>query len=153
MPVIFNIVNQQSRGGEFTESLDVAAYWAVHEHDLGERGFLEDCIENCSTALRVAVHCEVVFVVEGFENLLEHLERKGLDSLFGPNRLAIPRTVNGHNIKLFNIRDPHKILLEQGSILSRGVPGPRAMYNEYQRLPGGACSHGINLSIRCGDVS
>jgi hypothetical protein len=27
------------------------------------------------------------------------------------------------------------------------------MNNEYQRLPGGACSHGINLPIRCGDVS
>ncbi len=73
MPVVFNIVNQQSRGGEFTESLDVAADWAVHEHDLGEGGFLEDCVENCSPALGVAVHCEVVFVVEGFENLLEHL--------------------------------------------------------------------------------
>lgn len=115
--VVLYVIDQQSRKGKASEALDVSADWSIHHQKISDGRLLEDCIEDGSSSLRVTQHSEVVLIPQSHQYFLEHLERKGLDRLFAALRPAVSRTIDSHDVKLLDVRDPNEILMQEIGIL------------------------------------
>ena len=111
--VVLYVVDEQSGKGKSSEALDVSADWPVHHEEICYCRLLEDRIEDGSASLRVPQHGEVIPILQGHQDFLEHLERKGLDSFLAAFRPAVARTVNGHDVELLHVGNPNQILMQQ----------------------------------------
>lgn len=117
MPVVFYVVNEKGGKRKSSESLDVSADWPVHHKEISDCRLLEDCIEDSSASLRVSQHGKIVLILQGTQNLLEHLQRKGLHCFLAALRSTIARTINSHNVKLLHVGNPNQILMQKIGIL------------------------------------
>lgn len=103
MPIVFNVIDQQSRHGELPKSLDIPTHGSIHHQILRNSGIFEDSLEYRSASLRVAHHGEVLFVSQGFQYLSVHSEREGLDCFLAASRSTVSGAVYGNNVELTEI--------------------------------------------------
>ena len=148
MSIILNIIDQQGWQWKLSKSLNVATDRPIHHQKLSYFRIFMNCIENSRTSLGVTKHGKVSLVVQSLKDFLEHLQRESLDSLFTSFGFAIPWTIYGNKVKLFNIGDSNKILMQEVSILIRWILGPRAVNDKNKRLSRHSCSNGVDVPKR-----
>jgi hypothetical protein len=117
MAIVLDIVYQECRQGKSTEALDVPTDRPIHHQELSQAGLFEDCIEDSSPTLRMTQHRKVIPIIKRPQDVLEKLQGKSLDGFLAALRSTVSRAINGHDVVLLQIGDPHKVLMQQVGIL------------------------------------